>query len=72
MNRQTRRQRGATDAVDAEAAARFALSREATAVPKAADKPVEATRTLSVPRRSAVNARTQATKLDQRSVSHRR
>lgn len=60
-NRQMRRRRGTTDAVDAEAAARFALRREATAVPKAADGPVEAIRTLSVARRFAVKARTQAT-----------
>ncbi len=60
-NRQMRRRRGKTDAVDTEAAARFALSREATAVPKAADGPVEAIRMLSVARRSAVKARIQAT-----------
>ena len=60
LNRQMRRRRGKTDAVDAEAAARAALSREAAAVPKAADGPVEAIRMLSVARRSAVKARTQA------------
>ena len=59
-NRQTRRRRGKTDIVDAEAAARAALSREATAVPKAADGHVEAIRMLSVARRSAVKARTAA------------
>ena len=60
VNRLMRRQRGTTD-TDAEAAARAALRREATAVPKAADGPVEAIPTLSVARRSAVNADTQAT-----------
>ena len=60
LNRQMRRRRGKTDAVDAEAAARAALSREAAAVPKAADGPVEAIRMLSAARRSAVKARTQA------------
>ena len=57
-NRQTRRRRGKTDTVDAEAAARAALSGEAAAVPKSADGCVEAIRTLSVARRSAVKART--------------
>ena len=59
-NRQTRRRRGKTDTVDAEAAARAALSGEAAAVPKSADGCVEAIRTLSVARRSAVKARTVA------------
>ena len=59
-NRQTRRRRGKTDTVDAEAAARAALSEEATAVPKSGDGPVEAIRALCVARRSAVKARTQA------------
>ena len=59
-NRQTRRRRGKTDTVDAEAAARAALSGEAAAVPKSGDGCVEAIRTLSVARRSAVKARTVA------------
>ena len=59
-NRQTRRRRGKTDTVDAEAAARAALCGEATAKPKAGDGPVEAIRMLRVARRSAVKARTQA------------
>ena len=59
-NRQTRRRRGKTDTVDAEAAARAALSGEAVAVPKSADGCVEAIRTLSVARRCAVKARTVA------------
>ncbi len=59
-NRQTRRRRGKTDAVNAEAAARAALSGHAAAVPKSADGPVEAIRTLSAARRPAVKARTRA------------
>ena len=59
-NRQLRRQRGKDDNVDAEAAARAALSGEATAVPKSGDGPVEWIRMLTVVRRSAVKARTQA------------
>ena len=59
-NRQTRRRRGKSDTVDAEAAARAALSGEAAAVPKSGDGCVEAIRTLSVARRSAVKARTVA------------
>ena len=41
-NRQTRRQRGKTDTVDAEAAARAALSGDAAAEPKSADAPFTA------------------------------
>ena len=59
-NRQLRRRRGKDDATDAEAAARAALSGEATALPKGGDGPVEATRMLRVVRRSGVKARTQA------------
>ena len=59
-NRQARRRRGKTDTVDATAAARAALNGEAGAEPKAGDGPVEAIRMLSVARRSAVKARTQA------------
>lgn len=59
-NRQTRRQRGKSDTVDAEAAARAALSGEATALAKTADGTVEAIRALRVARRSAMKARTQA------------
>ena len=59
-NRQTRRRRGKSDVTDAEAAARAALSGDATARPKAGDGPVEAIRTLRVARRSAIKARTQA------------
>lgn len=59
-NRQTRRQRGKSDTVDAEAAARAALNGEATALAKAAVGTVEAIRALRVARRSALKARTQA------------
>ena len=59
-NRQTRRRRGKTDTVDAETAARAALSGDAAGVPKSADGCVEAIRTLSLTRRSAVKARTVA------------
>ena len=59
-NRQLRRQRGKDDNVDAEAAARAAVCGEATAVPKSGDGPVEWIRMLTVVRRSAVKARTQA------------
>lgn len=60
-NRQTRRRRGKTDTVDAQAAARAALCGDADAQPKSADASVEAIRMLSVARRSAVRARTSAT-----------
>ena len=59
-NRQFHRLRGKTDTVDAEAAARAALNRLATARPKTSDGPVECIRMLRVARRSAVKARTQA------------
>ncbi len=59
-NRQLRRRRGKDDHTDAEAAARAALNGEATAVPKSGDGPVEWIRMLTVVRRSAVKARTQA------------
>ena len=58
-NRQLRRFRGKTDIVDAENAARAALSGQATAQPKSGDRPVEAIRMLGVVRRSAIKARTQ-------------
>ena len=59
-NRQLRRRRGKDDTTDAEAAARAALSGEATAVPTSGDGPVEWIRMLTLTRRSAVKARTQA------------
>ena len=59
-NRQMRRRRGKTDTVDAEAAARAALNGTEVCAPKSADGAVEAIRMVSVARRSAVKARTQA------------
>lgn len=47
-NRQLRRQRGKSDPIDAEAAARAALSGQATAVPKTRDGIVESIRVLKV------------------------
>lgn len=58
-NRQLRRQRGKSDTVDAEAAARAALSGTATGTPKSQDGTVEAIRMLRLARRSAMKARTQ-------------
>ena len=59
-NRQTRRRRGKSDPVDAEAAARAALSGEASGRPKSRTGAVEMIRALRVARRSARKARTQA------------
>lgn len=59
-NRQTRRRRGKTDAIDAETAARSVLAGTALGTPKAADGAVEMIRTLRLVRRSAMKARTQA------------
>ena len=59
-NRRLRRQRGKSDTVDAEAAARAALKGEAKGKPKAKTGPVEAIRALRVARRSAMKGRTQA------------
>jgi transposase len=59
-NRQTRRRRGKSDSVDAEAAARAALSGEASGRPKSRTGAVEMIRALRVARRSARKARTQA------------
>jgi transposase len=59
-DRQRRRRKGKSDTVDAEAAARAALSGDATGVPKSADGRVEAIRVLRLARRSAIKARTQA------------
>ncbi len=59
-NRQLRRRRGKSDPVDAEAAARAALSKEADVTPKSADGPVESMRMIRLARTSAVKARTQA------------
>jgi transposase len=59
-DRRTRRRRGKSDSVDAEAAARAVLAGTATAQPKAGDGPMEMVRTLRVARQSALKARTQA------------
>jgi transposase len=60
-NRATRRARGKSDPIDAEAAARTALAGVATAVPKAHTGVVEAIRVILVAQRGAVQARTAAT-----------
>jgi transposase len=59
-NRSRRRNRGKSDPTDAESAARAVLANDATGVPKAQSGMAEALRTLSVARRSAVKAKTQA------------
>ena len=59
-NRQLRRRYGKTDVTDAQAAARAALNGQASGLPKSGDGPVEGIRMLSVARRSAIKARTQA------------
>jgi transposase len=55
----TRRRRGKTDALDAEAAARAVLSGRATAGAKAGDGPVEMMRMFKLAKASAIKARTQ-------------
>lgn len=59
-NRQTRRHKGKSDLIDAEAAARAVLSGEATGVPKTGDNRAEMIRVLRVQRCTARKARTQA------------
>jgi transposase len=59
-DRRTRRQRGKSDPIDAEAAARAVLAGTATAVPKDRTGIVEAIRVLRVARSGAVKARTAA------------
>ena len=59
-DRRLRRRRGKSDPLDAEAAARAALSGEAAGAPKSRDGAVEMIRALRVARRSALKARTQA------------
>ncbi len=59
-DRQRRRRLGKSDPVDAESAARAALSGEASGQPKSGDGQVEAIRVLRLARRSAIKARTQA------------
>jgi transposase len=59
-DRRVRRQRGKTDPIDAENAARAVLAGTATATPKSADGTVEMLRQLKIARDTAVKARTQA------------
>lgn len=59
-DRAARRSRGKSDPTDAENAARAVLSGKATALPKAQSGAAEAMRAVSVARRSAVKAKTQA------------
>jgi transposase len=56
----TRRRRGKTDAVDAEAAAHAVLSGRATAAAKAGDGPVEMVRLFKLAKTSATKSRAQA------------
>jgi transposase len=56
-NRKTRRFQGKSDPIDAIAAAKAALARERTGIPKQRDGRVEALRNLRVARRSAVDQR---------------
>jgi transposase len=58
-DRQARRQRGKSDPVDAQAAARTVQAGQATAIPKAGDHLVEMVRCLRVARTTAAKARTQ-------------
>jgi transposase len=51
----TRRRRGKSDAIDAEAAARAVLNGRATATPKAGDGPVEMARMFKLAKASAIN-----------------
>ncbi|RFZ07172.1 Transposase IS116/IS110/IS902 family protein [Mycobacterium marinum] len=57
-DRRIRRQRGKSDPIDAEAAARTVLAGKASGAPKLADGPIEAIRMLRVTRNGAVQART--------------
>ena len=59
-DRRIRRQRGKSDPIDAEAAARTVLAGTASGAPKLADGPIEAIRMLRVARNGAVKARTAA------------
>lgn len=59
-NRSKRRLKGKSDPTDAENAARSVLAGEATAIPKSQSGAAEAMRTITVTRRSAVKAKTQA------------
>ncbi len=59
-NRQNRRLRGKSDAIDAEAAARAVLNGQASVTPKSGTGPVEAVRQLRIARSGAMKARTAA------------
>ncbi|MCX4564476.1 IS110 family transposase [Streptomyces phaeochromogenes] len=59
-DRATRRKRGKTDAVDADAAARAVLSGRAAVTPKTGEGPAADMRVLRLAKESAVKARTQA------------
>ena len=59
-NRQLRHQKGKSDAVDAESAARTVLAGQPTGRPKSGTGPVEMIRHLKIARDTAVKARTQA------------
>ncbi|MEU9663882.1 IS110 family transposase [Streptomyces chartreusis] len=59
-DRATRRKRGKTDAVDADAAARAVLSGRADVTPKTGERPAADMRVLWLAKESAVKARTQA------------
>ena len=59
-DRSRRRLRGKSDPTDAESAARAVLAGDANAIPKAQSGVVEAMRAVSMARRSAVKAKTQA------------
>ena len=59
-NRQLRHQKGKTDHLDAESAARAVLGGQATALPKSGTSTVEMIRHLKVARDTAVKSRTQA------------
>ncbi len=59
-NRQLRHQRGKSDPLDAESAARAVLSGQATALPKSGTSSAEMIRHLKVARDTAVKGRTQA------------
>jgi transposase len=60
-DRRTRRRRGKSDPIDAEAAARAVQAGTATGIPKTRDGVVEAIRCLRVARKGAIKARTAAT-----------
>lgn len=70
-DRRLRRQRGKSDPIDAEAAARTVLAGKASGAPKLADGPIEAIRMLRVARLGAVKAKTAAIKHSARDGHHR-